>query len=104
MRVGVCGKGGSGKTTVAAVLARTLARGGRRVIAVDCDSDPNLALGVGSDEAAATALRPLLDQSHGDRHVPEDLSPSELVERYGAPGPDGLELVLAGRAELPGGG
>ncbi|HEX2029116.1 MAG TPA: AAA family ATPase [Nitriliruptorales bacterium] len=104
MRIGVAGKGGAGKTFVAGVLARTLARRGRRVIALDCDSDPNLALGVGLDEAAADALLPLLDQSSGARRLPDDLSPTELVERYAAAGPDGLDLVLAARAERAGGG
>ncbi|MBW3638243.1 MAG: P-loop NTPase [Actinobacteria bacterium] len=39
MRVGLSGKGGVGKSTIAAVLSRTLARQGHSVVAVDCDSD-----------------------------------------------------------------
>nr|MBA3956189.1 AAA family ATPase [Acidimicrobiia bacterium] len=41
MKVAVTGKGGSGKTTTSAILARTLARRGHDVVALDCDSNPN---------------------------------------------------------------
>ncbi|MEO7837595.1 MAG: AAA family ATPase, partial [Acidimicrobiales bacterium] len=44
MKVAVVGKGGSGKTTTSAVVARTLARHGLSVVALDCDSNPNLGI------------------------------------------------------------
>ena len=47
MKIAVGGKGGSGKTTVAGTLARVLAERGLKVVAVDDDSNPNLALTVG---------------------------------------------------------
>lgn len=37
MRIAVCGKGGSGKSTVSALLAKNMARKGYRVIVVDVD-------------------------------------------------------------------
>lgn len=43
MKVAVTGKGGVGKTTVAAALARCWCDLGRRVVAVDADPDANLA-------------------------------------------------------------
>ncbi len=43
LRIAVSGKGGVGKTTLAALLASYLALSGRRVIAVDADPDSNLA-------------------------------------------------------------
>lgn len=51
MKVAVAGKGGSGKTTISATLARLLARRGHPVMAVDGDPNPNLgvALGMGRD-------------------------------------------------------
>ncbi len=50
-KIAVAGKGGSGKTTVAGVLARLFADGGHDVLAVDADSNPNLgiSLGIGAD-------------------------------------------------------
>lgn len=47
VKIAVVGKGGSGKTTTSAVLARTCARSGRRTLALDCDSDPNLGISLG---------------------------------------------------------
>ncbi len=43
MKLAIAGKGGAGKTTLAAALARRLARAGRPVVAVDADPDGNLA-------------------------------------------------------------
>lgn len=103
MRLGISGKGGVGKTTVAALLARTLARRGLLVVAVDCDSDPNLAINCGLDEAAAAAMRPFLDQTEG-RTLPADTEPAGLVRDYGLLGPDGVTLLLAAQAERAGSG
>ena len=47
MKIAIVGKGGAGKTTLAASLARTLARAGRSVVAVDADPDGNLASALG---------------------------------------------------------
>lgn len=44
----IAGKGGAGKTTLAAALARHLASRGRAVIAVDADPDGNLASALGA--------------------------------------------------------
>ena len=49
MKLAIAGKGGSGKTSVSGTLARLLARRGHRVIAIDGDSNPNLALTLGVD-------------------------------------------------------
>jgi len=43
MKLAVSGKGGVGKTTLTALLARRLVEQGRRVLAVDADPDANLA-------------------------------------------------------------
>lgn len=46
-KIAVAGKGGSGKTTVAGVLARLLAEGGSEVLTVDADENPNLGISLG---------------------------------------------------------
>ncbi|MBW1989756.1 MAG: AAA family ATPase [Deltaproteobacteria bacterium] len=43
MKILVCGKGGSGKSTVAALVSRELAKGGKKVLLVDAD-ESNLGL------------------------------------------------------------
>lgn len=104
MRVGISGKGGVGKTTISAVLARTLARRGYRVIAIDCDSDPNLGANIGLGEQMMGMLRPFLDQSGDVRFVPRNLSPTTLLAEYGYHGPDDVTLMLAAKAEKAGSG
>ena len=47
MKIAVSGKGGTGKTTLSALLARALAEEGRPVTAVDADPDANLASALG---------------------------------------------------------
>lgn len=47
MKVAVSGKGGVGKTTFVAILARILAQEGRKAIAIDADPDANLAAALG---------------------------------------------------------
>ncbi|MEX2658723.1 MAG: AAA family ATPase [Acidimicrobiales bacterium] len=104
MRIGISGKGGVGKSTIAAVLARTMARQGHEVVAIDCDSDPNLGLSIGLGEEAADGIRPLLDQSGAERHLPSDLTARELLEDYGRTGPDNITVVLGARSEKAGAG
>lgn len=47
MKLAISGKGGTGKTTLAGLLARTLADDGHPVIAIDADPDANLASALG---------------------------------------------------------
>lgn len=53
MKIAVSGKGGVGKTTFTALLARTLDREGKHVLAIDADPDANLAAALGIPEAEA---------------------------------------------------
>lgn len=102
MRVGISGKGGVGKTTVSAVLARSLAKRGHPVVAIDCDSDPNLGVNIGIGQDGADRLRPFLDQSGTDRRRPVGLRASELLSTYGHQGPDGVTILLGARVERAG--
>ena len=100
MKLAVLGKGGSGKTTVAGVLARSLARDGWEVIALDCDANPNLgiSLGLGADATEQLAgIRQSLDDG-GVEHAP---SVEELLARFGAPGPDGVRLAVVTKIDRP---
>lgn len=76
MKIAIAGKGGVGKTTLAGLLARHLAREGWRVLAIDADPDANLASALPLDNKAA----PMALAARGD-----------LVD------------ALSGRSALPGG-
>lgn len=70
MKIAVSGKGGTGKTTIAALLSTAFAETGKKVIAVDADSNANLAYYLGAQD-------------------PEDIVPlsdmeDEIKERTGA--------------------
>lgn len=53
MKLAIVGKGGAGKTTLAAALSRRLSAQGRSVVAVDADPDGNLATAFGVPEDRA---------------------------------------------------
>jgi CO dehydrogenase maturation factor len=52
MKIAVSGKGGVGKTTVAAFLIRSLQMKGKLVLAIDADPDANLAQALGAKNAS----------------------------------------------------
>lgn len=102
MKIAVAGKGGSGKTSIAGTLARHLSRRGMRgLVAIDGDSNPNLALtlGIGPDSLAGvrtmprTVLEKVEDEKGASRLVLAD-SPDRLIEVHGNPAPDGVTLLL----------
>ncbi len=96
LRLAVAGKGGAGKTTLSATLARTLARRGLRVMVVDADSNPNVAVALGCDRVRAATIPPL-PTSLVSRRLnggPSLVEPVPAVmERYGATAPDSVSVV-----------
>ena len=59
MKIAVTGKGGVGKTTISAVLARLYAEEGKKVFAVDVDPDANLGLALGFPEEVLDSIIPI---------------------------------------------
>lgn len=98
MKVAVAGKGGSGKTTVAGTLARTLARTGRSVLALDCDSNPMLgiSLGVGPE---ATDLLVAARQALEEGTLEHQPTADGIVSTFGTDAPDGVRLVVVSRID-----
>jgi CO dehydrogenase maturation factor len=100
MKIAVVGKGGSGKTTTSAIVARTFARRGASVVALDCDSNPNLGISLGVGGAATdqlVAMREGLDEGE-EQHAP---SWDELIDRFGVDAPDGVRLAVVTKIENP---
>ncbi|MCS7285949.1 MAG: carbon monoxide dehydrogenase accessory protein CooC [Anaerolineae bacterium] len=58
-KIAISGKGGVGKSTLAALLAYIYARKGFKVIAVDADPDGNLAVALGFPQEVVAKLTPI---------------------------------------------
>jgi len=100
MKIAVVGKGGSGKTTTSAIIARVLARGGATVVALDGDSNPNLglSLGVGIEETERlVGMRQALDEDEGEHASDWD----SLLDLFGSEGPDGVRFAVVSQIDNP---
>lgn len=113
MKIAVTGKGGVGKTTIAAILARLYAAEGKKVYAVDVDPDSNLGLALGfSDEeldeiVPISKMRKLIEERTGaDRsNTFYKVNPKvdDIPDTYGKEC-NGVKLLVLGTVETAGGG
>ena len=106
MKVAIAGKGGSGKTSISGTLARILARRGRRVLAIDADSNPNLALTLGIPVERMgdmpTLPRDLLKRTEQGAELSKTLD--EVCESHSVQGPDGVTLLVMAHPQHAGTG
>lgn len=109
MRIAIAGKGGSGKTTIAGILARSLGCREGKVLAIDGDSNPNLAMTLGLSqelvERIATLPPDLLEQYEdleGRKHLRLSLPIGQVVERFGVAAPDNVRLLVMGKVDHAG--
>jgi anion-transporting ArsA/GET3 family ATPase len=96
----VAGKGGVGKTTVSAALARAAADEGRRVLVVELDGKSALAGLVPDLEvrriSAAAALEEYLHE-HGFRVIAKRLASTGVIDVVGTAAPGIHDLVVLGK-------
>ncbi|MFN3346803.1 MAG: AAA family ATPase [Candidatus Bipolaricaulaceae bacterium] len=98
MKIAVAGKGGVGKTTVTALLARAAVCAGHRVVAVDADPNPTLAATLGYPHFIPPLLEnaELLEERVGKGGLIA-LNPlvSDLLGRFGVEY-EGIVLLVVG--------
>ena len=112
MKVAFTGKGGAGKTTIAAILIHYLAGKGRKVLAVDCDPDSNLAGALGFEGASKIVpicrMKDLIRDRMGIKDKDPflyklnpkiDDIPAEYTRTMG-----GISILVMGTVEKAGGG
>ena len=101
LRIAVAGKGGAGKTTLSATLSRVLARQGYRVLVVDGDSNPNVAVALGASREDAAALSPLptslVSRRFGGPGLVDPVT--DVMDRFGLVVPDGVTVALMAMPE-----
>jgi len=94
----VIGKGGSGKSVIAGTLARLLARRGHRVLALDSDPLPGMALSLGIDVGDRAMLEGYAErEGDGDWRILRNLKPATVVRRTAVEGPDGVLFLQFGK-------
>jgi CO dehydrogenase maturation factor len=99
----VAGKGGTGKSVVAATLARQLARRGHKVLALDSDPMPGLARSLGVEEPARPPLLDAAVKPEGERwRLKPGIGPARAISRFSTPAPDGVRLLQLGKADKDG--
>ena len=96
----VAGKGGVGKTTVTAVLARAAADAGQRVLVVELDDKPTLATLVPDLHVRTISAAAALDdylRDHGFGPVASRLNTTGVIDVVGTAAPGIDDLVVLGK-------
>ena len=104
MKIAMVGKGGSGKTTLAGTLARVLAQRQHRVLAIDGDPNPNLALTLGMAREDADRIRYIpsslvesVTTPAGQSTLRLTMTRDRVLGEYAAQAPDGVKLIVMGK-------
>lgn len=113
MKIAVTGKGGSGKTTVAAGLALLYSRENKSVLAVDCDPDINLGVALDfpspQDIVPISQMKELIaERTESDPERPTGyfkLNPKvdDIPEKFSAH-KDNIRLLVMGKVKKASGG
>ena len=113
MKIAVTGKGGVGKTTFAATLARLYAEEGRHVLAADVDPDANLGLALGFSEeeldtiVPISKMRKLVEERTGagpdNQYYTINPKVDDIPDAYGKVC-NGVKLLVLGTVETGGAG
>jgi CO dehydrogenase maturation factor len=112
LKVAVSGKGGVGKTFIAACLASALSSRGFKVLAIDADPSPNLAFMLGLSPSEAASLKPISEDRELIQRKTSTGYPGvyrlgftvdDVVEGYATPTPLGPSLLVMGTVKAESG-
>ncbi|MCW4015421.1 MAG: AAA family ATPase [Candidatus Bathyarchaeota archaeon] len=113
MKIAVSGKGGVGKTLVSGTLSGYFAQKGFKVMAIDADPSPNLALTLGIPVEEANKIVPISENSELLESKTKTDYPGvfklhftvdDIVEQNGMKSPYGVNLLVMGTIKSAGGG
>jgi Mrp family chromosome partitioning ATPase len=96
----VAGKGGVGKTTVTAVIARAASDAGRRVLVVELDGKPALAQLLPGLDVLAISAPDALDEylrDHGFGRIAKRLNRTGVIDVVGTAAPGIDDIVVLGK-------
>lgn len=96
----VAGKGGVGKTTVTAVVARAAANAGRRVLVLELDGKPTLDELLPDLEVQHLSAADLLEEylfEHGFKRIAKRLASTGVIDVIGTAAPGIDDLVVLGK-------
>lgn len=104
MKIATVGKGGSGKTTIAGVLARIFADENRNILAIDGDPNPNLALTLGMTREAAdrityipSNLMSIKSSKDGVTILEPSIPRDEIMRLYAHKATKNVDLIVMGK-------
>jgi CO dehydrogenase maturation factor len=98
--IAISGKGGSGKTTIAAMMVRVLVERGKSVLAVDADPNSTLGAALGTEPAACIA--DLREGSARQAPATDRIRSLEYAIQQAVTEGRGFDLLAMGRPEGPG--
>ncbi len=107
VKIAISGKGGVGKTTLAAVLAHLFAKDGYNVTAIDADSAINLPIALGVEYVKPLSeLKEIIEERVVGPLGTYKLNPKvdDVFEAYSVKNEDGVRVVVLGTIEKGGEG
>ena len=113
MKIAVSGKGGVGKTLLSGTLASYFAKKGFKVMAIDADPSPNLALTLGIPVEEANKILPISENAELlDKKTRTDypglyklhFTVDDIIEDNGMESPYGVNLLVMGTVKTAGQG